>query len=235
MKNIKYINIFFFCSIFFSSFVNVNAQDLKTINDLMTIDSEGKIIYTNPVDSKQYKINTIEDLKKILQPVIDKEKPIDIIIEDDMQPFSNEVKSIPKNENLLDTYKIINLINTERDSRGLSVLSKDKILTKTAEEHCLDMMDNNYFSHNDKSGKNPKTRATLNGSAPGVITEIIYWTNTKKIDMEISSIEAQNWWMDDKPHMLNITNKTFKNIGAAVCKNKISSGYKNYFVVMFHN
>ena len=59
--------------------------------------------------------------------------------------------------------KIHNLINNERQSRGLSTLEYDYALAKIAGDHSEDMVIRNFFSHNNPDGLGPTDRAKMAG------------------------------------------------------------------------
>lgn len=53
---------------------------------------------------------------------------------------------------------MLELVNREREKRGLSILTAEKTLLGVARKHCLDMFERSYFSHYSPDGKSPFDR-----------------------------------------------------------------------------
>jgi len=58
---------------------------------------------------------------------------------------------------------ILKYTNAERRSNGLSSLKWDSKLATVARDHSLDMVENNYFSHDNLRGEDPTARARRHG------------------------------------------------------------------------
>lgn len=54
--------------------------------------------------------------------------------------------------------ELLELINAERQRRGLSLLSMDTTLSQVAEAHSQDMVDRHFFSHTNPDGDGPDDR-----------------------------------------------------------------------------
>ena len=215
IKNSKLLILsLFITSIFFSfNFVKADA-----IQDIMFINDNGNIIYINPTNLEQKTINTIEDLKNIL--INKTEKTKDVVKE--IAPFSDETQ---KPTNLTNADEMNVLLNKQRSENNIKVLTVSSILTKTAEERCLNMVDTDNTA--DRSSSKIISSIKSNGGSVTLATEVLYWGSTS------SYSKAVDWWMNEpKYHRSNILKSAFKYFGSAICKN---SSNKNYFVTVFSN
>ncbi|MBN1572617.1 MAG: CAP domain-containing protein [Deltaproteobacteria bacterium] len=101
---------------------------------------------------------------------------------------------------------IFNLLNNERQSRGLSQLSCDATLSNIAQAHAEDMNRRNYFSHVTPEGKTHTDRIREGGSTYTYVGEnLAYGQNSGR--------EVVNKWMNSPPHMENILRREFTTMG----------------------
>ena len=133
--------------------------------------------------------------------------------------------------------KIHVLVNKERAKRGLSALSKDKRLNKVARKYSQDMVNRNFFSHNDPDGRsfydrykaegyecsirnrNTSCMGAENIAQSNLFSSYIYkdgktffnWSTEDKI---AESVVKQ--WMGSKGHKANILTPYFKRQGIGV-------------------
>ena len=133
--------------------------------------------------------------------------------------------------------KIHVLVNKERAKRGLSALSKDKRLHKVARKYSQDMVNRNFFSHNDPDGRsfydrykaegyecsirngNTSCMGAENIAQSNLFSSYIYkdgktffnWSTEDKI---AESVVKQ--WMGSKGHKANILTPYFKRQGIGV-------------------
>ena len=134
--------------------------------------------------------------------------------------------------------KIHALINKERAKRGLPALLRDKSLSKVARQYSQDMVERNFFSHNDPDGRsfydryktagfecsirreNTSCMGAENIAQSNLFSSYFYkdgktffnWSTEDKI---AESVVKQ--WMSSKGHKANILTPYFKRqgIGAA--------------------
>jgi uncharacterized protein YkwD len=108
------------------------------------------------------------------------------------------------------------LINAERTSRGLTVLRGNAQLREAALAHSNDMVDHQYFAHEDQSGGGPEDRIYDAGYmpryGPWVIGENIAWGT----DYLATPREIVRAWMNSTPHRHNILYTDFREIGIGV-------------------
>lgn len=105
--------------------------------------------------------------------------------------------------------KALILTNLEREKAGLSVLVWDDALAAAAKTHCEDMINRDFFSHNNPDGETPFDRMKKAGIAylaAGENIAVGYKTPEK-------AVEA---WMNSPGHRANILNPNFKSVGIAV-------------------
>ena len=120
--------------------------------------------------------------------------------------------------------EVLNLVNKERTSRGLSALSLDEGLSKVAQNHSKDMAENNYFSHTNLAGESPFDRLKKG--------QISYRTAGENIAAGQKTPEAVvNSWMNSEGHRKNILNASFNKMGLGYVT--ANSGYKTYWTQVF--
>ena len=133
--------------------------------------------------------------------------------------------------------KIHDLINKERAKRGLSVLSWDKSLHKVARKYSKDMVERNFFSHNDPDGSSFYDRYKTEGvecrirvggttciGAENIAQDNIFssyfykngelfpdWNTEGEIAASVVKL-----WMNSKGHRANILTPYFKRQGIGV-------------------
>ena len=120
--------------------------------------------------------------------------------------------------------KIHDLVNKERAKRGLSVLSWDKSLHKVARNYSQDMVERNFFSHNDPDGSSFYDRYKAGrieckirvGDTTCLGAENISQDNLGNTESKIAESVVKRW-MNSKGHRANILTPYFKRqgIGAA--------------------
>jgi uncharacterized YkwD family protein len=115
--------------------------------------------------------------------------------------------------NTLASYEqqVINLVNRERSSRGLGLLTYDSQLGYVARLKSQDMVNNNYFSHTSPTYGSPfqmMERFGLRFSAAG--ENIAYGQRTAE--------EVMTAWMNSAGHRANILSATYTHIGVGVAK-----------------
>ena len=133
--------------------------------------------------------------------------------------------------------KVHTLINKERTKKGLSALRWDESLHKVARKHSQDMVERNFFSHNDPDGRgfNDRYKAdgieckirigdTIHMGAENISQDNLFrsysYVNGKRVfnwnseDEIADSIVKQ--WMSSKAHRANIMTPYFKRQGIGV-------------------
>lgn len=107
---------------------------------------------------------------------------------------------------------MVELVNQQRASYGLSALSVNTQLTNTATLKSEDMAKLNYFDHTSPTYGTPFEMMKQFG--------ISYRTAGENIAMGQSSPEqVMNGWMNSEGHRKNILNASFTQIGVGVAKN----------------
>ena len=133
--------------------------------------------------------------------------------------------------------KIHDLVNKERAKRGLSALLKDKSLSKVARKYSQNMVERNFFSHNDPDGRTFYDRYKAEGfecsiriggttcmGAENIAQTRLYgssfckdgktffnWSTEDKIAESVVKL-----WMSSKGHKTNILTPYFKRQGIGV-------------------
>jgi uncharacterized protein YkwD len=133
--------------------------------------------------------------------------------------------------------KIHDLVNKERAKRGLSVLSWDNSLHKVAKNYSQDMVERNFFSHNDPDGSSFYDRYKAEriecrirvGDTTCIGAENIALDNLYRSYFYKNGKRFANWntegeiavsvvklWMNSKGHRANILTPYFKRQGIGV-------------------
>lgn len=116
--------------------------------------------------------------------------------------------------------QVVELVNKERASKGLSPLTLNTELSRVARIKSEDMRDNGYFSHNSPTYGSPFDMMKSFG--------ISYRTAGENIAMGQQSPEAVvTAWMNSDGHRANILNANFTQIGVGYAVNG------NYWTQMF--
>jgi uncharacterized protein YkwD len=148
--------------------------------------------------------------------------------------------------------RIHELVNEQRATNGLALLSSDPALAALALNHSTDMATNNYFSHIDLAGEDPTTR----GNASGIfcikdygsyytygVAENIFQNNLYTSVTDTNGVYSYAWstqeaiaqstvtgWMNSAGHRKNILTSTFESEGIGVA---IASDAKVYITEDF--
>jgi len=147
---------------------------------------------------------------------------------------------------------IHNLVNSERQSNGLSALQFDSKLSDIARAHSIDMSLNNYFSHINLKGQDPTARGNAagyscfksygsyytNGLAENIFENNLYDSVTYVNGIPIYSWNSQSelasstvsGWMSSYGHRQNILTSTYDREGIGIA---ISSDDKVYITQDF--
>ena len=116
--------------------------------------------------------------------------------------------------------EVIRLVNVERAKYGLSPLTEDAALTRTARMKSQDMHDRGYFDHNSPTYGTPFQLMKSQG--------VTYRTAGENIAMGYRTPEAVvNAWMNSSGHRANILNASYTKIGVGY----VASG--NYWTQHF--
>ena len=107
--------------------------------------------------------------------------------------------------------QVLIITNNERSKNNLPPLQWDNSLAELAEAHCKDMINRNFFSHDNPDGETPFDRMKKAG--------ISYWAAGENIAAGQYSPEAVvESWMNSEGHRKNILNPDFKYLGVSVVK-----------------
>ena len=118
--------------------------------------------------------------------------------------------------------QLLDLINEKRTAYGLSKLSFDTALQKTAKAKAEDLVANNYFSHNSPTYGTPFEMMKSFG--------VTYKTAGENIAGNSTLEGAVNAWMNSQGHRENILNNAYNLTGIGVVK---SDKYGYVMVQMF--
>lgn len=118
--------------------------------------------------------------------------------------------------------ELLTLINKQRSAYGLSNLSFDTALQKTARAKAEDLVANNYFAHNSKTYGTPFEMMKSFG--------VTYKTAGENIAGNSTLEGAVNAWMNSQGHRANILNSAYNLTGIGVVK---SNTYGYVMVQMF--
>lgn len=112
---------------------------------------------------------------------------------------------------------VLCLVNRERAQNGVPPLSANPQLEAAAEEHCSELIADDYFAHVSPSGETPVDRIRLTGYIPGptvgyVIGENLAW-GTYSLSSAQSIVSA---WIASPGHLANILESKYTETGIGI-------------------
>jgi uncharacterized protein YkwD len=110
---------------------------------------------------------------------------------------------------------LVEAVNAERRTGGLSVYVIDEQLTLIAWGHAQDMVKRGYFGHVTPEGRTLRHRFQDRGLAITWVGENIY-LSVKPASQAVQA--AIGWFMGDPPHRRNILHQHFNRIGVGVAQ-----------------
>ena len=112
------------------------------------------------------------------------------------------------------------LTNQERAKAGCGALRMNSSLTKAAEAHASDMVDEHFFAHDSLDGRSPFDRMKAAGFKGGAMAE--------NIAVGYSSAAAVvTGWMNSPGHRQNILNCTYTMIGIGYDSGQVKPEWGN--------
>jgi uncharacterized protein YkwD len=115
--------------------------------------------------------------------------------------------------------EIFNLVNAEREKMGINELRYDEKLADVARIHSRNMIELDFFSHEDPEGRGPQERVEIN--YPEIIArgfgENIGYTHGENEEAVANNLMGS--WMDSPEHRANILGDQFSHIGVGVTRN----------------
>ncbi|MCM3717429.1 CAP domain-containing protein [Fictibacillus phosphorivorans] len=137
-------------------------------------------------------------------------------------PAQEAPKAETSAELTADEQQMLNLVNQEREKKGLPALKADPELTKVARVKAKDMIDNNYFDHNSPTYGSPFDMMKKFG--------VEYKTAGENLAGNSSVDGAHTSLMNSQGHRENILKSDFTNVGIGV----VDGGqYGKMFVQLF--
>lgn len=114
--------------------------------------------------------------------------------------------------------EVVRLVNVERAKNGLTALTPDATIMKTATLKSQDMAKNNYFSHTSPTYGSPFDLMKKYG--------VSYRTAGENIAMgQTTPAQVMNGWMNSAGHRANILNSSYTKIGVGVAQNAAGQYY----------
>lgn len=108
-----------------------------------------------------------------------------------------------------DADRILELVNSERTSRGLASLTRNTLLDAAAVTHATDMRNSGFFSHTGSDGSSVSDRAAAAGYRWTAIGENIG-------QGDITAEAMMDLWMNSDGHRANILNTKFTELGVGI-------------------
>jgi uncharacterized YkwD family protein len=137
-------------------------------------------------------------------------------------PAEEAPKAETSAELTADEQQMLNLVNQEREKKGLPALKADPELTKVARVKAKDMIDNNYFDHNSPKYGSPFDMLKQFG--------VEYNTAGENLAGNSSVQGAHTSLMNSQGHRENILKADYTNVGIGV----VDGGqYGKMFVQLF--
>lgn len=104
--------------------------------------------------------------------------------------------------------KMIEMVNSEREKRGLSPVVKNNLLTEVGRKHCEDMFKRGYFSHYTPEGRTPFDRMAE--------ADIVFVYAGENLAYAPNTELAMEGLMQSPGHRANILSHNFGKIGVGV-------------------
>ncbi len=111
----------------------------------------------------------------------------------------------------------VELLNADRAKNGLSALKTNSQLTSLAGSYAQDMIDRNFFAHNNPEGQTPFDRMKNAG--------VGYTYAGENLAINNNVTAAQTAFMNSSGHKANILNKNYTEVGVGVRYNSNGSAY----------
>ena len=142
---------------------------------------------------------------------------------------SYQTNTLMENENNIieanlteEEQEVLNLINKNREERGIKTLKTYSKLQQIAKLKAVDIVTNNYFSHNSPTLGTPFEMLKAYG--------IDYKISGENLAGNINSERAVNAWMNSESHRENILEEKYEYTGICVLNSKT---YGNVYVELF--
>lgn len=116
----------------------------------------------------------------------------------------------------------MDLVNSERNSRGLYSYAEQSQLQAAARIHAADMACNGFASHTGSDGSSVRDRVEAQGYEWSWIGENYMITSS-------GPQAAFDWWMNSELHRNNILSPNYTEFGVGV----ISTSSTDYYVIVF--
>ena len=170
---------------------------------------------TKPNEDTQVQVPSAPVEKPVEKPEVEKpaEKPVE-------KPETQKPVEKPNTENNNQAQagnfsefqqEVLNLVNKERTSRGLSPLTLNAKLSNVATLKSQDMVNKHYFDHQSPTYGSPFDMMKQFG--------ISYRTAGENIAMgQRTPKEVMNSWMNSSGHRANILNSSYKELGVGIAK-----------------
>ncbi|MFB3880510.1 MAG: CAP domain-containing protein [Armatimonadota bacterium] len=109
---------------------------------------------------------------------------------------------------------VVQIVNEERTSRGLSALEIDPVLVQVARDHSLDMATRGYFDHLAPAPA-PRTPLDRYSAALGRQPECVVGENIGQSDQPLMALIHERM-MASESHRANITDVEYQRVGVGV-------------------
>lgn len=129
--------------------------------------------------------------------------------------FKAAATSTPLSESEL---KALELINIDRQKHGSKPLKPNLALSQVARLHAIDMMEKNYFSHENLTGQSPFDRIKKAGIHYTAAGENLYKGLNDPIDEDIEI--AEQFLMRSPGHRRNILDSDFTEAGIGIVRSQ---------------
>jgi len=124
--------------------------------------------------------------------------------------------------------QVVQMVNQERQSRGLYAYAVQSQLRAAARVHAADMACNHFTGHTGSDGSSVRDRVEAQGYAWSWIGENYMVTHDTVNGPQV----AFNWWMNSAPHTANILSPNYTEFGVGYVYSD-QSDYGGYFVIVF--
>lgn len=120
-----------------------------------------------------------------------------------------------------DEQAVFNMVNTERETAGVSPLQWCDGLAECARSHSCDMCDRGFFSHTNPEGEGPSERAQRGHAGSYTFDPIVpnpyAWVGENIAWGQKTAADVMDAWMHSPGHRANILRSSYTHVGVGVC------------------
>ena len=130
--------------------------------------------------------------------------------------------------------RLLSLVNQERASRGLSLLSLHPLLAQTAKNYSREMMEHGFFNHiSEIDGSTVLDRIRRSGYYDGYRGTIVARENIAFVSGSANAASVHQGFMNSEGHRLNLLASDVNEVGIGITEGSFQSVFGSIYVEVF--